>query len=179
MKEVNIKAKKYDERNRNCNNTVLLLKKYRDLAMEVAVDTGTLKRTIEKEYGSNTSEFLDILRKYNVKINKNEKLLKEINECNEKNNVLKSIEGYLNIIKDTYKNGNKIYSILYHTYLRKYELTVDSIRNYVTSDLNLEYTMCKDTYFKYLKQGIYLLDSIIWTESNPYTKEIVSFLKNV
>ena len=100
MKEVNIKAKKYDERNRNCNNTVLLLKKYRDLAMEVAVDTGTLKRTIEKEYGSNTSEFLDILRKYNVKINKNEKLLKEINECNEKNNVLKSIEGYLNIIKD-------------------------------------------------------------------------------
>lgn len=175
--KIDINADSYIAENPNCNNTCVLLRLYRSAAMTVAYRTETLKRTIESEYGSDVGGFIDALKKHGVELNSNEQIVENIREVSYENDVLTCIEGYINIIKDNHPSGNILYSVLYHTYLKKYKLSNKTIRDNISNDLERDSTICERTYLRYLNEAIMELNSILWSSQNKYLKAITEYVK--
>lgn len=178
-KNVNLKAKNYDPYNKECNNTVLLLKNFRTLAGRVASNTVNLKRFIENEYGAKTGEFIDTLKKHNIDINSNEVVRQNLDKLVYENNILTCIEGFIDSLKENHPDGKQIYCVLYYTYLRKYKLNNEAIRNKISYELDKIEVISKQTYVNYLKKAIEELDILIWGDFNPYIDEVLQYVKEL
>ena len=101
------------------HDTLMLLKKYRDIAWTVEVSSRNLQEEFRAEYGCASRDVLNSL-----KLNKADSCLIDCTQSLEHSTkMLHIIDSAVDLIREKHKKGELYYWVLYYTYLspHKYE----------------------------------------------------------
>ena len=142
------------------HNTEMLLKKYRDVVWSVEISAMHAQISFELEMDCKVNEFLEM--SYDAGMDFSGTQIEEQMRTLERNKkMLKIIESAINVLRDRPKLGEEYYWILYFTYLSKKQC---STIYEIISNVHIEsgVYLSRKTYFKYRKEAIEKLSSILW-----------------
>lgn len=176
------------------HDTLMLLKKYRDIAWIVEVSSRNLQEEFRAEYGCPGRDVLNSLA-----LNKTDASLMDCSQSLEHSaKMLHIIDSAVDLIREKHKKGELYYWILYYAYLspHKYENSSEILRALESKAPPISLR----TYYARREEAIELLSSVLWgyipidTESaqaKPYilhslsatiylsTKQFTYFIKGV
>ena len=140
---------KQDER---YHDTLLLLKKYRDVVWSLSVSVEHARSDFRECFGENIEDFLESVYVAGADLSGTE--IEERAKCIERSNkMLNLVDSAIETMRKKYKHGELYYQILYYNYLSEQEyrsldeivgeLFFKSVRIYVLSEKrNLFYRFC-------------------------------------
>lgn len=163
-----VQANSYMKDNPDCNNTVVLLRLYRNLTMDIALNVGNLSDYLENSIGIDVNKLLDTLENCGVNLSNNNAVRQIGNDIKEKNDIYNCINKYYYILCENDPNGNLIKSVLFHTYFSKISYRSEDVRIKISHDLELTEVLCDRTYLRYRKYCIEKIDACLWSDTNPY-----------
>ena len=125
--------------------------------MELSVQQ--VKISFEKEFGQTIDDFLDSIYSAGADLSGTE--IEQHARCIQRSNqMIKLVDGALDILRNKHQNGEELYWILYYTYIipQKLQNTQQIIDKLQTNIREISYR----TYFRKRHDAIDALSSILW-----------------
>lgn len=138
------------------HDTLMLLKKYRDIAWIVEVSSRNLQEEFRAEYGCPGRDVLNSLA-----LNKTDASLMDCSQSLEHSaKMLHIIDSAVDLIREKHKKGELYYWILYYAYLspHKYENSSEILRALESKAPPISLR----TYYARREEAIELLSSVLW-----------------
>lgn len=141
------------------HDTLLLLRKYRDVVWGLELSVQQVKRRFQMEFGSSIEDFLESI--YLAGVDFSDNGIEEQSRSIEKSyQMLKLLENSINIMRNKHKHGEKYYWLLYYSYLSPQQYrSVDEIIEMVRPHIS---DISQRTFFRRRKDAIEALSSILW-----------------
>ena len=141
------------------HDTLLLLRKYRDVVWGLELSVQQVKRRFQMEFGSSIEDFLESIYLAGVDFSDNG-IEEQARSIEKSYQMLKLLENSINIMRNKHKHGEKYYWLLYYSYLspQQYQSVdeiIDMLRPHI-SDIS------QRTFFRRRKDAIEALSSILW-----------------
>lgn len=138
------------------HDTLMLLKKYRDIAWTVEVSSRNLQAEFRAEYGCPGRDILNSLA-----LNKADASLMDCNQSLEHSQkMLRIIDSAVTLIREKHKRGELYYWVLYYAYLspHKYESSSEILCALESKAPPISLR----TYYARREEAIELLSSVLW-----------------
>ncbi len=141
------------------HDTWKLLQKYRDVVWSLELSVQQVKSAFEVEFGQSIEEFLDSI--YSAGADLSGTAIEQHARCIQRSNqMLRLLNGAMEILRQKHKNGEELYWILYYSFVtpQKAQNTneiVDHLRPHIR---DISYR----TYFRRRQEAIDALSSILW-----------------
>lgn len=158
------------EENPLYHNTLVLLKKYRDVVWSLELSVQQVRTQFENEYGSSIEDFLESIYLAGVDVN-DKKIVEHTQSIERSHKMLKLLDTSVDLLRTKHKNGEIYYWILYYCFLspqqyRNAEEIMEQLRPHL---LDISY----QTFYRKRKAAINTLSSILWGYSSRETVEIL------
>lgn len=154
------------------HDTWKLLQKYRDVVWSMELSVQQIKISFEKEFGQTIDEFLDSIYSAGADLSGTD--IEQHARCIQRSNqMIRLVDGALDILRNKHQNGEELYWILYYTFIipQKLQNTQQIIDKLHTHIRMISYR----TYFRKRQEAIDALSSILWGYSARDTLNILSF----
>lgn len=153
------------------HDTLLLLRKYRDVVWGLELSVQQVKRRFQMEFGSSIEDFLESIYLAGVDFSDNG-IEEQARSIEKSYQMLKLLENSINIMRNKHKHGEKYYWLLYYSYLspQQYQ-SVDEIIEMLRPHIS---DISQRTFFRRRKDAIEALSSILWGYSS---RECVNLLE--
>ena len=138
------------------HDTLMLLKKYRDIAWTVEISSRNLQEEFRAEYGCPSRDVLSSL-----KLNKADFCLMDCTQSLEHSaKMLHIIDSAVDLIREKHKKGELYYWVLYYAYLspHKYDNSSEILRALESKAPPISLR----TYYARREEAIELLNSVLW-----------------
>ncbi len=145
--------------NSKYHDTLLLLRKYRDVVWGLELSVQQVKRRFQMEFGSSIEDFLESIYLAGVDFSDNG-IEEQARSIEKSYQMLKLLENSINIMRNKHKHGEKYYWLLYYSYLSPQQYrSVDEIIEMVRPHIS---DISQRTFFRRRKDAIEALSSILW-----------------
>lgn len=152
------------------HDTLLLLKKYRDVVWSLSMSVEHVKSDFRTYYGGSIEDFLDSVYVAGADLSGTD--IEERAKCIERSHkMLNLVDDAVATMRHKHKNGELYYQVLYFNYF--------SAQEYHSQDAVLEaleqagYPMCRKTMIEYRNHAVNLVSSFLWGYTARDTKEIL------
>ena len=152
------------------HDTLLLLKKYRDVVWSLSMSVEHVKSDFRTYYGGSIEDFLDSV--YVAGADLSGRDIEERAKCIERSHkMLNLVDDAAATMRNKHKNGELYYQVLYFNYF--------SAQEYHSQDAVLEaleqagYPMCRKTMIEYRNHAVNLVSSFLWGYTARDTKDIL------
>lgn len=152
------------------HDTLLLLKKYRDVVWSLSVSVEHAKSDFRECFGGSIEDFLDSVYVAGVDLSGTD--IESRAKCIERSNkMLNLVDEAVATMREKYKHGELYYQVLYFNYF--------STREYRSQEEVLEalseagFPMCRKTMIDYRTLAVNLVSSFLWGYTAKETKEIL------
>lgn len=153
------------------HDTWKLLQKYRDVVWSMELSVQHVKISFEKEFGQTIDDFLDSIYSAGADLSGTE--IEQHARCIQRSNqMIRLVDGALDILRNKHQNGEELYWILYYTFItpQKLKNTQQIIDKLHTHLREISYR----SYFRKRQEAIDALGSILWGYSTRDTLDILS-----
>ncbi len=150
------KQKITDER---YHDTMLLLKKYRDVVWSLTVAVEQAKSDFRECYGGSIDEFLDSIYLAGAELGGTE-IEERAKSIERSNKMLNLVDSAVNTMRIKHKTGELFYQVLYFNYLSPNEYRTNE--DIVTALEEAGYPMCYRTMTNYRTLAVECVGSILW-----------------
>ena len=141
------------------HDTLLLLKKYRDVVWSLSMSVEHVKSDFRTYYGGSIEDFLDSVYVAGADLSGTD--IEERAKCIERSHkMLNLVDDAAATMRYKHKNGELYYQVLYFNYF--------SAQEYHSQDAVLEaleqtgYPMCRKTMIEYRNHAVNLVSSFLW-----------------
>lgn len=169
----------WDDENKDCNNTEVMLMMYRLILLDVSQAEFYLSEERKPLFGDLTDS---------------EMYKKDLLALQKKKKFLSHVDSQMQIIKDFHRKGFFYYYSIYYYYMTKRKMSARECREAVTSEYEkiapgkfkntIETTydssgknaICTRTFNRYLEKAVSMLDVLMWsedTEMSKFMKEVI------
>ena len=163
-----LRKPKQDER---YHDTLLLLKKYRDVVWSLSVSVEHARSDFRECFGENIEDFLESVYVAGADLSGTD-IEERAKSIERSNKMLKFVDHAVQIMREKNKNGEVFYQVLYFNYLSPYE---SSSNEDVTQALvDAGYPMCRKTMTEYRSLAVDCVSSILWGFSSRDCGEILN-----
>ena len=152
------------------HDTLLLLKKYRDVVWSLSISVEHVKSDFRTYYGGSIEDFLDSVYVAGADLSGTD--IEERAKCIERSHkMLNLVDDAAATMRYKHKNGELYYQVLYFNYF--------SAQEYHSQDAVLEaleqagYPMCRKTMIEYRNHAVNLVSSFLWGYTARDTKDIL------
>ena len=152
------------------HDTLLLLKKYRDVVWSLSMSVEHVKSDFRTYYGGSIEDFLDSVYVAGADLSGTD--IEERAKCIERSHkMLHLVDDAAATMREKYKYGELYYQVLYFNYF--------SAQEYHSQDAVLEaleqagYPMCRKTMIEYRNHAVNLVSSFLWGYTARDTKDIL------
>ena len=152
------------------HDTLLLLKKYRDVVWSLSMSVEHVKSDFRTYYGGSIEDFLDSVYVAGADLSGTD--IEERAKCIERSHkMLNLVDDAVATMRHKHKNGELYYQVLYFNYF--------SAQEFHSQDAVLEaleqagYPMCRKTMIEYRNHAVNLVSSFLWGYTARDTKEIL------
>ena len=152
------------------HDTLLLLKKYRDVVWSLSMSVEHVKSDFRTYYGGSIEDFLDSVYVAGADLSGTD--IEERAKCIERSHkMLNLVDDAVATMRHKHKNGELYYQVLYFNYF--------SAQEYHSQDAVLEaleqagYPMCRKTMIEYRNHAVNLVSSFLWGYTARDTKDIL------
>ena len=152
------------------HDTLLLLKKYRDVVWSLSMSVEHVKSDFRTYYGGSIEDFLDSVYVAGADLSGTD--IEERAKCIERSHkMLNLVDDAAATMRYKHKNGELYYQVLYFNYF--------SAQEYHSQDAVLEaleqagYPMCRKTMIEYRNHAVNLVSSFLWGYTARDTKDIL------
>ena len=152
------------------HDTWKLLQKYRDVVWSMELSVQQVKISFEKEFGQTIDDFLDSIYSAGADLSGTE--IEQHARCIQRSNqMIKLVDGALDILRYKHRNGEELYWILYYTFIVPQQLQntqqiIDKLRIHIRE---ISYR----TYFRKRQEAIDTLSSILWGYTSKDCMEVL------
>lgn len=152
------------------HDTWKLLQKYRDVVWSMELSVQQVKISFEKEFGQTIDDFLDSIYSAGADLSGTE--IEQHARCIQRSNqMIKLVDGALDILRNKHQNGEELYWILYYTFIVPQQLQntqqiIDKLRIHIRE---ISYR----TYFRKRQEAIDTLSSILWGYTSKDCMEVL------
>ena len=152
------------------HDTWKLLQKYRDVVWSMELSVQQVKISFEKEFGQTIDDFLDSIYSAGADLSGTE--IEQHARCIQRSNqMIKLVDGALDILRYKHRNGEELYWILYYTFIVPQQLQntqqiIDKLRIHIRE---ISYR----TYFRKRQEAIDALSSILWGYTSKDCMEVL------
>ena len=152
------------------HDTWKLLQKYRDVVWSMELSVQQVKISFEKEFGQSIDDFLDSIYSAGADLSGTE--IEQHARCIQRSNqMIKLVDGALDILRYKHRNGEELYWILYYTVIVPQQLQntqqiIDKLRIHIRE---ISYR----TYFRKRQEAIDTLSSILWGYTSKDCMEVL------
>ena len=152
------------------HDTWKLLQKYRDVVWSMELSVQQVKISFEKELGQTIDDFLDSIYSAGADLSGTE--IEQHARCIQRSNqMIKLVDGALDILRYKHRNGEELYWILYYTFIIPQQLQntqqiIDKLRIHIRE---ISYR----TYFRKRQEAIDTLSSILWGYTSKDCMEVL------
>ena len=158
------KTEKFDvNENPLYHDTLILLKKYRDVVWSLELSVQKVRRKFQIEYGSTIEDFLDSI--YMAGIDFEESGITEHAQSIERSHkMLQLVNASVELLRTKHKYGETYYWILYYSFLspQQYRNADEIIEQLQSHMQDISY----QTYYRRRKKAIDAFSSILWGYSS-------------
>lgn len=158
------KTEKFDvNENPLYHDTLILLKKYRDVVWSLELSVQKVRRKFQIEYGSTIEDFLDSI--YLAGIDFEESGIAEHAQSIERSHkMLQLVDASVELLRTKHKYGETYYWILYYSFLspQQYRNADEIIEQLQSHMQDISY----QTYYRRRKKAIDAFSSILWGYSS-------------
>ena len=163
------KKKKVDQ-DSAYHNTLLLLKRYRDVVWSLTVAVELVKHDFHTEYGKDIDEFLDTIYAAGAELCGTE-IEERAKSIARSNTMLKYIDNAVATMRQKNKNGEIYYQVIYYNYLTPHAYRSN---DEVTEALcNNGFYMCRKTMTTYRAEAVECIGSLLWGYTSRDCREIL------
>lgn len=153
------------------HNTLLLLKKYRDVQWSVDSAITQAKLEFEIESGSSLEDFLDLSYAAGINLD-NIKIQSQIYNIETNRKMLAIIDAAVKTMREKHKYGERYYWILYYTYLSpRQPANAEEIVAQLPGTMN---EISWKTYYRWKRDAIECLSTILWGFTSRQILPIIS-----
>lgn len=153
------------------HNTVLLLRKYRDVQWSVDSAITQARLEFEVEAGSSLEEFLDLSYAAGIDLD-NIKIQSQIRNIEKNRKMLAIIDAAVNTLREKHKFGERFYWVLYYTYLSpRQPVNAEEIISQLPSPWN---EISWKTYYRWKRDAVECLSTILWGFTSRQILPIIS-----
>ena len=152
------------------HDTLLLLKKYRDVVWSLSMSVEHVKSDFRTYYGGSIEDFLDSVYVAGADLSGTD--IEERAKCIERSHkMLNLVDDAAATMRYKHKNGELYYQVLYFNYF--------SAQEYHSPDAVLEaleqagYPMCRKTMIEYRNHAVNLVSIFLWGYTARDTKDIL------
>lgn len=152
------------------HDTLLLLKKYRDVVWSLSMSVEHVKRDFRTYYGGSIEDFLDSVYVAGADLSGTD--IEERAKCIERSHkMLNLVDDAVATMRHKHKNGELYYQVLYFNYF--------SAQEYHSQEAILEaldhagYPMCLKTMIDHRNFAVNLVSSFLWGYTAKDTKDIL------
>ena len=152
------------------HDTWKLLQKYRDVVWSMELSAQQVKISFEKEFGQTIDEFLDSIYSAGADLSGTD--IEQHARCIQRSNqMIRLVDGALDILRNKHQNGEELYWILYYTFIipQKLQNTQQIIDKLQTNIREISYR----TYFRKRQEAIDALSSILWGYTSKDCMEVL------
>ena len=141
------------------HDTLILLKKYRDVTWSLELSVKQAQGSFEQEFGRTIPEFLDSVYQAGVELN-NTKLEEQTRSIERTYRMLSAVDTAVKLIRERHKDGETYYWILYYSYLspQRYP-NLDTIFLQLMPYLG---EISARTFYRKRKEAVSALSSALW-----------------
>ena len=152
------------------HDTLLLLKKYRDVVWSLSVSVEHAKSDFRECFGGSIEEFLESVYVAGGDLSGTD--IEERAKCIERSNkMLNLVDGAVDTMRKKHKNGELYYQILYYNYFSEQEYgSNDAV---VEALNNAGYTMCRKTMTDYRAEAVNVVSNFLWGYTAKDTKDML------
>ena len=163
-------ARKKTTQDAHYHDTLLLLKKYRDVVWSLTVAVEQAKSDFRECYGGSIDEFLESIYVAGADLSGTD-IEERAKSIERSNKMLKFVDHAVQIMREKNKNGEVFYQVLYFNYLSPYESA--SNEDVTQALVDAGYPMCRKTMTEYRSLAVDCVSSILWGFSSRDCREIL------
>ena len=162
--------KKTVDRDTLYHNTMLLLKRYRDVVWSLTVAVEQVKHDFHTEYGKDIDDFLDTIYAAGADLcgTDIEERAKSIARSNK---MLNLVDEAVATMRQKHKNGELYYQVLYFNYFSTQEYR--SQENILEALEQAGFPMCRKTMIEHRNFAVNIVSNFLWGYTAKETKEIL------
>ena len=158
---------KQDER---YHDTLLLLKKYRDVVWSLSVSVEHVKSDFRECFGESIEDFLDSVYVAGTDLSGTD--IEERAKCIERSNkMLNLVDEAVATMRQKHKNGELYYQVLYFNYFSTQEYR--SQENILEALEQAGFPMCRKTMIEHRNFAVNIVSNFLWGYTAKETKEIL------
>lgn len=148
-----------EKQSKEYHDTLLLLRKYRDVRWSLEASVQHVQKSFLIEYGSNIEDFLESI--YLAGADLQGSRIESHARCIEQSyQMLKLVDSAVNSMRERHKNGELYYWILYYTYLSPQALS--SVEEIIEKLQHHTRDMSRVTYFRKREDAVETLSTALW-----------------
>ena len=168
-------ARKKITQDERYHDTLLLLKKYRDVVWSMSVSVEHAKSDFRECFGENIEDFLESVYVAGADLSGTD--IEERAKCIERSNkMLQLVDSAVATMRKKHKYGELYYQILYYNFLCEHEF--GSLDEVVEALNEAGITICRRTMFAHRTNAINLLSTYLWGYTAKDTQNILAkFIK--
>ena len=152
-------AKKQIQQDERYHDTLLLLKRYRDVVWSLTVSVEQVKSDFRDCFGESIDEFLDSIYTAGADLSGTD-IEERAKSIERSNKMLKLVNNAALCMRENHKYGEMYYKILYYSYFSPH---VYHSNEEITEQLNRDgFTMCSKTMTKTRSLAVDCVGSILW-----------------
>ena len=152
------------------HDTLLLLKKYRDVVWSLSTSVEHVKSDFRTYYGGSIEDFLDSVYVAGADLSGTD--IEERAKCIERSHkMLNLVDDAAATMREKYKYGELYYQVLYFNYFSTQEF--HSQEEILEALEQAGYPMCRKTMIEYRNHAVNLVSSFLWGYTARDTKEIL------
>ena len=165
----NKKVKETVGEDKRYHDTVLLLRKYRDIVWGISVETDQIRGDFKNKYGETIDQFLEDMYCAGANLEGTE-LEDRTRSIVRSRKMLKLVDSAIAHIRKR-DGGELLYQILVLTYLSENNLTVSQIISRLEEK---NFTLSARTLFRKRNEAVALVSSVLWGYTSKECKDILS-----
>lgn len=152
------------------HDTMLLLKKYRDVVWSLTVSVEQAKSDFRASYGANIDEFLDSVYLAGADLNGTD-IEERAKSIERSNKMLTIVDSAIRLMREKNKQGELLYQIIYYNYLSPKAYRSNDEVVYALEDAG--FPMCRRTMTEYRSLAVDCISSILWGYTTRECQEIL------
>jgi len=163
-------ARKKITQDERYHDTMLLLKKYRDVVWSLSMSVEHAKSDFRECFGESIEDFLDSVYVAGADLSGTD--IEERAKCIERSNkMLNLVDEAVAAMRQKHKNGELYYQVLYFNYFSTQEYR--SQENILEALEQAGFPMCRKTMIEHRNFAVNIVSNFLWGYTAKETKEIL------
>ena len=163
-------ARKKITQDERYHDTMLLLKKYRDVVWSLSMSVEHAKSDFRECFGESIEDFLDSVYVAGADLSGTD--IEERAKCIERSNkMLNLVDEAVATMRQKHKNGELYYQVLYFNYFSTQEYR--SQENILEALEQTGFPMCRKTMIEHRNFAVNIVSNFLWGYTAKETKEIL------